>query len=143
VPLPTPSIQTQDGGLAFAPGGSATNNAMSIPTAPTCFRSRGGHLIIGRTAILWQLLSLSLSLLSPTLLPLLSLLHVTIAVTIAITIVAGCCHCNQDNKFLTVFVMLHVFLQPQTSDRQGHLHHWTEGDGLGKPKAWEIAPRLT
>jgi hypothetical protein len=32
------------GGLPLPSGGSATNNAMSIPTAPTCFRSRGGHL---------------------------------------------------------------------------------------------------
>jgi hypothetical protein len=32
------------GGLPLPPGGSATNDAMSIPTAPTCFRSWGGHL---------------------------------------------------------------------------------------------------
>jgi hypothetical protein len=34
---------------------------------------------------------------------------VAVAITIAVTVVAGCCHCYQDNKFLTVFVMLHVF----------------------------------
>ncbi len=33
----------QTGGLPLPPGGSATNDAMSIPTAPTCFRSKGGH----------------------------------------------------------------------------------------------------
>ncbi len=57
------------GGLPLPPGGSATNDAMSIPTTPTCFRSRGGTLIIGRTAIPWQLLSLLLLPLSPLLLP--------------------------------------------------------------------------
>jgi hypothetical protein len=67
---PRPSVQGQARGLAFAPGGNATNNAMSIPTALTCFRSRGGHLIIGRTAILWQLLSLSSLPSSPLLFPL-------------------------------------------------------------------------
>jgi hypothetical protein len=39
------------------------------------------------------------------------------AVTIAVIIVTGCCHCCKDNKFLTVFVMSHVFLQPQTGNR--------------------------
>jgi hypothetical protein len=42
VTQPTTYVQAQAGGLAFAPGGSATNDAMSIPTALTCFRSRGG-----------------------------------------------------------------------------------------------------
>jgi hypothetical protein len=42
---------------------------------------------------------------------------VAVAITIAVTVIAGCCDCHQDNKFLTVLVMLHVFLQPQTGDR--------------------------
>jgi hypothetical protein len=64
---------------------------------------------------------------------------VAVAITIAIAVIAGCCHCHQDNKFLTVFGMLHVFLQPQTGDRQQCLCPRTEGDGLSKPKAWEVA----
>ncbi len=52
--------------------------------------------------------------------------------------VAGCCHCHQDNNFFTVFVISHVFLQLQTGDRRHHLCPRTEGDGLGKPKAWEV-----
>jgi hypothetical protein len=64
---------------------------------------------------------------------------ITVVVTIPVTVVAGCCHFHQDNKFLTLFVMSHVFLQPQTGDRRRHLCPRTEGDGLGKPKAWEVA----
>ncbi len=68
---------------------------------------------------------------------------VAVAVTVAITVVAGCCHCRQDNKSLTVFDISYAFLHTETDSCCPHLKHQTEGDGPGKPKAWEVAPGLT
>jgi hypothetical protein len=67
---------------------------------------------------------------------------VPIAINIAVTVVAGCCHYCQDNKSLTVFVMSYAFLHTETGGCCQRLHHWTEGDGSGKPKAWKVAPGL-
>ncbi len=48
---------------------------------------------------------------------------VAVAVTITITVVTGCCHCYQDNKFLTVFVMSHVFCnRKQVTINNAHVH---------------------
>ncbi len=102
----------------------------------------GGTLIIGRTSIPWQLLSLSLSPSSPLLSPSSSLFAVADAVTITIAIVAGCCHCCQDNKSLMVFDISFDFLCTETGGCCQRLHHRTEGDGLGKLMAWEVAPGL-
>ncbi len=63
--------------------------------------------------------------------------------TVAIAVVAppDVMYCHHVSKSLTVFCMLHVFsLQPQTTgDHQRRLCPRTEGDGSGKPKAWEVA----
>ncbi len=67
---------------------------------------------------------------------------IAVAVTVAITGIAGCCQCCQDNKSLTVFDISYAFLHTKTGGCCQHLHHWTEGDGLGKPKAWDFAPGL-
>jgi hypothetical protein len=68
---------------------------------------------------------------------------VAVAVTVAVTVVAGCCYYCQDNKSLMVFDISYAFLHTETDGCCPHLHHWTEGDGPGKPKAWEVAPGLT
>ncbi len=142
VPLPTMSIQAQAGGLAFAPGGSATNDAMSIPTAQTCFRSRGGSLSLERQQFCGTLAVIAVVTIITNVVAIVVVIVfviVAITITIAITVIAGCYHCHKDNKFLTGFIMSHVFLQPQTGDHQQRLCQRTEDDGSGKPKAWEVA----
>jgi hypothetical protein len=67
---------------------------------------------------------------------------VIVAITAAATGIAGCCHCCQDNTFLRVFDVSYAFLHMETGGCYQRLHHRTEGDGSGKPKAWEVAPRL-
>ncbi len=57
------------------------------------------------------------------------------AITVVVT--AVCNHCT--SKSLRGFVMLLVFLQPQTGDRWCLPCPRTEGDGSSKPKAWEVA----
>ncbi len=129
-------------GACLCPRGQCNQGCDEHPHRTNMLQIKGGAPYHWKDSNTVAMLSLLLLPLSQSLSPLLSSSHVADAITIAVIVVAGCCHCNQDNKFLTVFVMSHVFLQPQTGDHRGRLHHQTEGDGLGEPKAWEIAPKL-
>jgi hypothetical protein len=132
----------ETGGLPLPPGGSATNNAMSIPTASTCFRSRGGHLNHWKDSNTVAIAVIVLVAIVTVVVPIVVVIAITIVITVIITVVAGCCHCCQDNKSLTVFDISYAFLHTETGGCCQRLHHWVEGDGSGKPKAWEVAPRL-
>jgi hypothetical protein len=63
--------------------------------------------------------------------------------TIVIALVASdVMYHHQASKSLTVFCMLHVFLQLQKGNHQQRLCQQTEVDGLCKPKAWKVAPEI-
>ncbi len=131
------------GGLPLPLGGSATNNAMSIPTAPTCFRSRGGTLTIRRAAILWQFYQCHSCHCHQCCRHHRHHYHCRHCCRcITVTIVTGCCHYCQENKFLTVFDMSYAFPHMETGGCCRRLYHRTEGAGSGKPNAWKIAPGM-
>jgi hypothetical protein len=114
---------------------------MSIPTAPTCFRSWGGHLNHWKDS---NNLAIAVIVVVAFVTIIVAIVVVVaVAVTVAVIIIAGCCHCCQDNKSLMVFDISYAFLHTKTGGCCPHLHHRTECDGLGEPKAWEVAPGLT
>ncbi len=108
------------GGLPLPPGGSATNNAMSIPTAPTCFRSRRGHLNHWKDS---NTLAVAVIVFVPIVTVIFAIVVVVaVAITVTITVITGCCHCCQDNESIMVFDISYAFLHTETGGCCQHLH---------------------
>jgi hypothetical protein len=148
VPPPTTSVQTQDGGLAFATRGQCNQRCNEHPHCTNMLQIKGGHLNLWKDsntvaiAVIVAIANVTAIVPIVVVIVVIIVIVAAVAITVAVTIVTGCCHCCQDNQSLTVFDISYAFLHMETGGCCPRLHHRTEGDGSGKPKSWKVVPGL-